>query len=381
MGFMYNPSKTIKHYLQVGIKPTLSSTSYDENKATISFATPYGPRVTITNLDNAVEYIKIAFVITRVASTAATGKVLPSGSGLLYSSSQIYTPVTTFNTPVALKQGTTALTDPNLYYYHLPDARYAIYGIHSFDLPKGSNISCSTILVNATLNNIDSYTVTTPNTSPSDFMFAADIFTVNIDKLCNPDSTNPTSSVFTTVGAKNFFTVPTMSLQQFILEQAVPTTTVSSGDTFNYAGYFRFNNYATPANNNTDRILFQTSIPFIGLTAGAPLKFEFAFHDDPVLAGTPNTGSPTDYVRMIQGQTYFIQLAVNGFILYQTNYVASFDWTASGGQLADSIGKNGKRLSGFIPIVKGINSNGTTANVVITVAYNRSLTLSQNVWT
>ncbi len=159
----------------------------------------------------------MAFVISRVASIPSTGKVLPSGSGLLYSSSQIYTPVTTFNTPVVLKQGT-GVNDYNRYYYHLPDTRYAIYGIHSFDLPKGSNISCATILINSTLNNIDSYTVTTPNTNPTSFMFSADIFTVNIDRLCNPDSTNnPISAVFTTVGAKNFFTVPTMSLQQFIL--------------------------------------------------------------------------------------------------------------------------------------------------------------------
>jgi len=53
MGFMYNPSKTLKHYLQVGIKPTLT-TSYDENTNVIRYATPYGPPVTISNLDSAV---------------------------------------------------------------------------------------------------------------------------------------------------------------------------------------------------------------------------------------------------------------------------------------------------------------------------------------
>ena len=251
-------------------------------------------------------------------------------------------------------------------------------------------------MVNSTLNNIDSYTVTTPNTNPTSFMFSADIFTVNIDKLCNPDSTNnPISAVFTTVGAKNFFTVPTMSLQQFIIEQPVPITTVSTGpttltdptptaftDTFDYTGFFRFNNYATPANNNTDRILFQTSIPFIGLTPGAPLKFEFAFYDDPALPATGYVGSGNDYVRMIKDQTYFIQLAVNGFILYQTNYVAVYNWTPAGITLPDTyVGQNGDRLAGFPAIIKGITANGTTANVVITVAYNRSITLSQNVWT
>jgi len=203
-------------------------------------------------------------------------------------------------------------------------------------------------------------------------MFLADIFTVNIDKLCNANSNNPISSVFTTVGAKNFFTVPTMSLQQFILEQAVPASTVS-GSTTDYTGYFRFNNYATPANNNTDRILFQTSIPFIGLTSGAPLKVEFGFHDDPSTAGT-DLGTAASPVRMIRGQTYFIQLAVNGFILYQNNYVATGDYSTA--PATNTIG-----LNQVLGIVKGISANATTANVVITVAYNRSLTLSQNVWT
>ncbi len=175
----------------------------------------------------------------------------------------------------------------------------------------------------------------------------------------------------------------------------MPATTATTGpnspggaafsDTADYTGYFRFNNYATPANNNTDRILFQTSIPFIGLTAGAPLKFEFAFHDDPALPATGNVGGAGDPVRMIKDQTYFIQLAVNGFILYQANYVAVFDWLTPG-QPATDTGRNGKRISvstGVLgsPLIKGITANGTTANVVITVAYNRSITYSQNVWT
>jgi len=83
---------------------------------------------------------------------------------------------------------------------------------------------------------------------------------------------------------------------------------------------------------------------------------------------------------MIKDQTYFIQLAVNGFILYQTNYVAIYDW-AAGNHSGTFVGQNGDRDINFPAIVKGITANGTTANVVITVAYNRSTTLSQNVWT
>ena len=88
---------------------------------------------------------------------------------MIYSSSYIFTPVTTFNTPVAVTRGTGVAYNQN--YYHLPDTRYAIYGITQFFIPKASNTTCSTISVNATLNSIDAFTITTPNTNPTNFFF------------------------------------------------------------------------------------------------------------------------------------------------------------------------------------------------------------------
>ena len=162
-----------------------------------------------------MEYIKVAFVMSRFDSAAAAANpVTYPATNLLYSSSYIYTPVTTFNSPVVLVQGTTS----NLYYYHLPDTRYAIYGISRFSIPRNTNTSCSTILINSTLNNIDSYTITTPNVNPSNFFFQADIFTKSLSSLCNSDPTNsPLSYQVLTSSQKSFVTVPTQSLQQFVL--------------------------------------------------------------------------------------------------------------------------------------------------------------------
>lgn len=109
---MYNPVKTTKHYLQVSVLPTLA-TANDDSTGIILFTTPFGPQVKISNLDSALEYLKVAFVISRMASTAdSPTKQLPSGSALLYSSSHIYTAVTTFNTPVAVIQGTASSSPP-----------------------------------------------------------------------------------------------------------------------------------------------------------------------------------------------------------------------------------------------------------------------------
>jgi hypothetical protein len=240
-----------------------------------------GPAVAFNNPNNAMEFIKIAFVISRLDDGAGgAAKTYPVGSTLLYSSSYIFTPVSTFNTPVAVVRGTAALAF-NRNYYHLPDTRYAIYGITQFFLPKTSSSACTTISINSTLNSIDAFTITTPNSNPTNFFFEADIFTVNIDRLCVPTAASapPLFSVFNTVGQLSYFTVPTMSLEQYILQESqnAPIVTPAAGTGFvsnqaYTAGGFNFEYYGA-INKNNDTILFQTQIPFIGLTVGAPLKF------------------------------------------------------------------------------------------------------------
>lgn len=159
----------------------------------------------------------MAYVLSRFdAGNVGTATTPYPYTNLLYSSSYLYTTVTTFNTPIVAVN--LASSTYNKYYYHLPDTRYAIYGVTKFSLPKNANTSCSTILINATLNNIDSYTITTPNINPSEFVFQADIFTKTLTTLCNTDPINsPLSAPIYTVGQKTFFTVPTMSIQQFVL--------------------------------------------------------------------------------------------------------------------------------------------------------------------
>jgi hypothetical protein len=217
-------------------------------------------------------------VISRLESAAILSGTYPAGSNLLYSSSYIYSNVTTFNTPVPIDHGTLGSpTAFNQLYYHLPDARYAVYGITWFILPKNTNTSCSTILLNGTLSTGDTLTVTTPNSNPTAF-FVADIFTVNLNVLCNPNpTTSPLSAQILAVGQLSFFTIPTQSLQQYIQEDSiapitVPIYGVGSGNSFNFE-YYGANN------GNNDTIFFQAQIPFVGLTVGAPLKFEFGFFD------------------------------------------------------------------------------------------------------
>ena len=64
--------------------------------------------------------------------------------------------------------------------------------------------------------------------------------------------------------------------QQYILEDNSNPITVPGGvgvsNSFNFM-YFGANN------GNNDTILFRTEIPFISLTAGAPLKFQFGYFD------------------------------------------------------------------------------------------------------
>lgn len=223
---MYNPARTTTHYLYAGVLRQFPGTNADETATivTVQGAGPYGPNVAIYNPNSALEYIKVAFVISRFDIAVPT---YPMGNSLLqYSSSYIYTPVTVFNTAVPVQRGITPTFFPNRYYYQLPDARYAIYGVTAFDLPQNVNTSCSTILINATLDNVNTYTLTTPNSNPTNVFFVADIFTVNVDNLCSPTDGTPFSVQKETVGQKSFFTVPTMSLQQYIIEDSNAPITV-----------------------------------------------------------------------------------------------------------------------------------------------------------
>lgn len=214
---MYNPARTTTHYLYAGVLRQFPGTNADETATivTVTGLGPYGPNVAIYNPNSALEYIKVAFVISRYDIALTT---YPMGNSLLlYSSSYIYTPVTTFNTAVPVQRNVNL--NPN--YFQLPDARYAIYGVTAFDFPQNVNTSCSTILINATLDNINTYTLTTPNSNPTSVFFVADIFTVNVDNLCAPTDGTPFATQKEVVGQKSFFTVPTMSLQQYIIEDTV----------------------------------------------------------------------------------------------------------------------------------------------------------------
>jgi hypothetical protein len=118
------------------------------------------------------------------------------------------TNVSTFNEGVAIIQGdTTTTTGFNQRYYSLPDARYAIYGLTNFDIPTGS--TCTTLKMNATLDNIDTYTVTTPNSNIANVLFVADIFTKSVTELCQPANGALLESQIFTLGKKSYFTVPT----------------------------------------------------------------------------------------------------------------------------------------------------------------------------
>lgn len=195
---------------------------------------PAGPAVFVDTQGGALQYIKLAFVYsvmdilykpgqaktTHYPTVYQEDAVNSLSSILSYSSSYVFTKVSTFNAAVPIIQGLTATTTQyNQYYMTLPDARYAIYGLSGFSFPKNKNSQCSsTIWVNATLNNINTYTISTPNPNPTDFWFSADIFVKNIFEICTPsDGTSP-FSFLTNIGKKSFFTVPTQSIQQFIQE-------------------------------------------------------------------------------------------------------------------------------------------------------------------
>jgi hypothetical protein len=267
MGFQWNPSKSTTVFLGASVlngnggapNPTSDSQGwtigYTQGAAT-------GPQVTINNYGGALEWIKIGFVYSRLDEAATD---YPLNSDLLYSSSYIYTQVINFNVTVPLDPG--ASGQFNSHYTRLPDARYAIYGLSAFTLPYGNTTSCTQLYVNATLNSISSYTVTTPNIAPTNVFFSADIFTVNVDVLCASNITGvPTITDIDTVAKKSYFTVPTQSLEQYILEDDV--TSPSEGLTNNPDAIYL--GYSGIVNGNNDTIVFRAEIPFIDLTVGAP---------------------------------------------------------------------------------------------------------------
>ena len=239
MGFRFNPAiqTTPDSYLYAGVLPggqyPADPDSYEfTDDPTAPFGTvnivynanpapppgtPVGPQVSFYNPGLAVTFIKVAFVHSRfdyARTLPAAVPLYPAGSNMLYSSSYVFTDVTQFNTAVAITRGGTGQFSQ--FYHHLPDARYAIYGLTTFDLPQGAG--CTTILVNATLDSIDAFTVTTPNLNPANMFFVADIFTKNIDQLCQPGNNALLASQIFTVGKKSFFTIPTQSQEQYILE-------------------------------------------------------------------------------------------------------------------------------------------------------------------
>ena len=58
---------------------------------TVTFAaSPYGPNVAFVNTEGALEYIKVAFVISRYDSQVITAGTYPSGSAMLYSASYVF---------------------------------------------------------------------------------------------------------------------------------------------------------------------------------------------------------------------------------------------------------------------------------------------------
>jgi hypothetical protein len=441
MGFQWNSARSTTQYLGAsvfGLAPTDAafdtSAAEVETGATpgwvfVDAATPAGPTVVVSSQGGALEYIKVAFVYSvmdtafkpvqpaQYPSIYLESAVTPFTSGLSYSSSYVFTKVSTFNAAVPIQQGDTTKTTGtgltyNQHYMRLPDARYAIYGLTGFSFPRNKNSSCSSnIWVNSTLNSINTYTINTPNSNPTNFWFSADIFTVNVADLCIPADGSSPFTFITTIGQKNYFTVPTQSLQQYIQEVPVPTNIlanigatdinapntvtvtdwpgstypgVSSANTPDpadstntlYAGseavYLQY--YGANTGNN-DTILFRAEIPFTGLTVGAPVKIEFGYFDGPGPIGTVPAGGFAGPM-MIDGQNYSIQLSVNGFVLYQNIYTA--DHTTGQHIYTDGFGDVFNRVN---QIFKGININSTVADVVITISYVRSKTIDQNLFT
>ena len=321
MGFRYNPAQSTTRHLIAGVLPaypadfqTMETTDTGAALGVVTIdytAVLSGPQVSFTNPDSAITFIKIAFVHSRfdmALSDVIVGAGLgtyPSQSNMIYSSSYIFTSVGTTNSAVSITQGAAVATEFNQKYYHLPDTRYAIYGLTGFEFPTGT--SCTTIKINATLDNIDTYTVTTPNTATNLF-FVADIFTKNIDQLCQPGNNQLLASQVFTVGQKSYFTIPTESVEQYIIEEPVGAPVplpngIAAGEAFVFQ-------YYAAENGNTDKITYRVEIPFNGLIVGAPIKFIFGFFDNQLTIDGGVSGG------MNPGTEYDIKLEVNGFVLY-----------------------------------------------------------------
>lgn len=390
MGFRWNSARTTAQYLAAGVingnsaSTTAWTPASDEQTWDLLFAGPSGPQVRINSFTSALEYVKIAFVLSRY-DKLYTGAYVPTGttewtgnyhvvngySTHLFSASYIYEKVGTFNQTVNIQQ-TAAATTGNHFYYKLPDARYSIFGLTSFELPTSATYGCgSSIWINATLNNINSYTVNTPNTGPLNVIVSGDIFTRNIYELCTPDDL-PLSLPYNwanTFGKKSYFTVPTQSEEQYIIEapydaarDGAAQANIFIKDVTLIEQSVVYLNYYGKNNGNNDTILYQAEIPYTGLTAGAPTKFEFGFFD----TIAPISPTAVAAARTIVGKTYNIKLQVNGFTLYQ---------------VAHTVPAAGAGAVQVSQIFKGLNINSTTATVLITVSFLRDTAADQSLFT
>ena len=281
MGFRYNVAQSTTSYLHAGVLPGTYGATRDNMEYTdqiptalgavsITYSnvagTPGGPQVAFYNPNGAITFIKVAFIHSRFdyqftfRSGSATA-TYPSGSAMLYSSSYVFTNVSTFNSPVAITRpadttaGIALTNNWNRRYYHLPDTRYAIYGLTNFDIPQGSG--CTTLKVNATLNSIDAYTIETPNANPTNMFFVADIFTKNVDQLCQPGNNALLASQILTLTSSTFKTIPTESVKQFIIEEPqTPPTVVVPNISPAVGGAHVYEVFANVDGTNTDTISY-----------------------------------------------------------------------------------------------------------------------------
>ena len=248
MGFQWNSNRSTTSFLSAQVfktDPTTLDSIQEEIDSAITLGqgatgNPVGPTFFISSFAGALQYIKIGVVYSifdeffKPAETAISPNIYNIGTGkpisaLSYSSSYVFEKVKVFNTLNPITQGNNALSTGttstwNQKYMRLPDARYAIYGLKGFTFPRTmtNNTCTSTISISSTLNSINSYTVNTPNANPTNIFFQADIFTVNLGTLCTPSTPNIAPFTFiNTLGKKSYFTVPTQSLQQYILEWPV----------------------------------------------------------------------------------------------------------------------------------------------------------------
>ena len=365
MGFRYDPKMSNTRHLAAGVQSELPANPDDElTQPFVDTAGPnYGPNAVFYNPDTAMTYIKIAFVISRFDSgrVNAANDPYPAGSNMIYSSSYVFAKVETFNSAVALVKGAAAGTY-NQNYYHLPDARYAIYGLVQFNIPKGATNPCSTILLNATLNSIDTYTVTSPNTNLVDVYFKAQIFTKNVGQLCQPGNNALLANPVFTVVHKTQTLVPDRHDQQYFQEDPAPAVPLPPHGITNPFVYMV---WAAAVNGNTEQITMTMNMPFNGLTPSSPMKFEFGYFDNqPML--TPSGSSD----GMVAGAEYDIKLEVNGFVLYHHVFTATGP-NAQGDGFGQDVSDN---------ILKGLNLGATDniADAKVIFSFKRDATRDQH---